>query len=93
VEARAHPPPLDDWRERCLAHKWYFTAPGANEERDLRINLATATLTDAVLKRTKFAQGSTQYRKSVPWRLREELENDSRIHPVGWGSSYALSSI
>lgn len=80
-----HPPPPGDWRDRCPAHKWYFTAPGANEESDLRINLATVKLTDAVLKRTQFARGSTQYRKSVPWRLREELENDSRIHPLGWG--------
>ena len=83
-----HPPPPEDWRQRCPADKWYFTAPRDNtkEAEDIRDSLATATLTDAVRHRAEFSHnsGSIQYRKSVPWRLKHELTSDTN-YPRGWG--------
>lgn len=54
---------------------------------DLRTSLAATTLTDAVLEPNKLVPNSTQYRKSVPWRLNVELGqgDDPLIYPLGWG--------
>jgi hypothetical protein len=71
--------------ERALSGRWYFTAPSAAEKMDLRTSLAPTTLTDAVLEPPKLVPNSTQYRKSVPWRLNVELGqgDDPLIYPLG----------
>lgn len=54
----------------------------------MRQCLATARLTDAVRNRTEFegAVGSMQYRKCVPWKLKNELRCDtSGRSSLGWG--------